>query len=165
MKKVQEIVKEHSDWLGKFGMGLILFSSITLLLGMLGMSGASSRTDYVPFHDLKAVQITNVIYSDDDSGTYVEGIADGNRKIHIDVAHGKIPSNFKNTKNAVVYETSDKELYLNQKDYDEENPNPKVSKHDSNNRLKSFIATMGIFSIVFSGVFATASTKNNKSAA
>jgi len=162
MKKLQEIVKEHSDWYGMFGMSLIVFSILSGFF--LGTANTSSQTTYIPFHDLKIVPIKHVIYSDNDHSAYIEGIADGNRKIHIDVADGKIPSNFKNTKNAVVYETSDKELYLNQKDYDEENPNPKVFKQSANKLPKSLILTMVILIIGCSVVVATASTKNNQSA-
>lgn len=161
MKKLQEVFKQHGDWLNMFVMSLILWA---IMIGsFLGIVGTAPHDTYVPFHDLKAVQIRNVIYSDNDSDAYVEGISDGNRKIHIDASNGKIPSNFKNTKKAVVYETADKEFYLNQKDYDE--ANPKVSKQDTKNRLKSFIGTMAILSIVFSGIIATISTKNTQDAA
>lgn len=161
MKKVQEIFKQHSDWLGIFGMCLIVFYILSGFF--LNIISTSSSTTYVPFHDLRTIPITDVIYLDNDSSAYIEGIADGNRKIHIDVDDGKVPSNFKNTKNAVVYETSDKELYLNQKDYDE--ANPKVSKQDARRIRESLIGTMAILSIGFSVIVATVSTKNNQSAA
>lgn len=129
------------------------------MLGM-GVQVNSSQTDYVPFHDLKAVQITNVIYSDSDSDAYVEGIADGNRKIHIDVDDGKIPSNFKNTNKAIVFEEPDKTMYLNQKMYDEDNS--KTSKDDVHTALKSFFVCTVLLSIGMSALIATVLTKNNE---
>lgn len=155
MKKVQEVFKQHGDWFRKFGMVFIAISLVIGLLSFLGMQGVAARPAYVPFHDLKTVRITNVIYSDSDSGAYVEGIADGNRKIHIDVDGDKIPSNFKNTKHAVVYESADKEFYLNQKDYDENNP--KVSKADAYKLWAIFIGCMIFLSIIFSAYIATVS--------
>ncbi len=158
MKKLQEIVKEHGDWLSIFGMSLIVFYGMTGFL--LGLISTSSPTTYVPFHDLKVLRITNVIYSDDDSNAYVEGMTEGNRKIHIDVDNGKIPSNFKNTKSAVVYEAADKTLYLNQKDYDE--ANPKVSKQDDKRIRESLIIFMAIAGILVSAFVATIPIGDNQ---
>lgn len=161
MKKVQEIFKQHGDWFREFGMCLIVFSVMAGLL--LGLIGTSSPTTYVPFHDLKVLRIANVIYSDNDSDAYVEGIAEGNRKIHIDVNNGKVPSNFKNTKTATVYETADKELYLNQKDYDE--ANPKVSKQDTKTIRASLIGFMTIAGIAVSAFVATIHIKDTQNVA
>jgi len=161
MKKVQEMFKQHGDWLSIFGIGMILWA---LMVGFfLGLVGPSSYGTYIPFHDLKTVRITNVIYSDNDSDAYVEGMTGGNRKIHIDVDNGKIPSNFKNTKTAVVYETADKGFYLNQKDYDEENP--KVSKQDVNKLRMSLIGTMAVLGIAVNSYIAMVSTKNTQNTA
>lgn len=160
MKKVQEMFKEHGDWLGAFVMGLIMWA---IIASFFLIAGTSTHDTYVPFHDLKVLRITNVIYSDNDSSAYVEGMTEGNRKIHIDVDNGKVPSNFKNTKTAVVYETADKELYLNQKDYDE--ANPKVSKQDAKTIRASFIGFMTIAGIVVSAFAATLYIKDTQDAA
>ena len=154
---MKKIFKKHAAWLQRFGMGMILFITISLVLFLLGAQDTSSKTAYVPFHDLKKVPITNVKYLDNDSRAYVEGIADGNRKIHIDVYDGKIPSNFKNTNTAIVFETSDKDLYLNQESYDESNP--KISNKDIYTSQNLFFGYMIIISIGLSAYFATFATK------
>lgn len=161
MKKVQEIFKEHGDWFGAFVMSLIVWAVMAGLF--LGLVSRAPHDTYVPFNDLKIVRITNVIYADNDSDAYVEGMTEGNRKIHIDVDNGEIPSNFKNTKTAVVYETSDKELYLNQKDYDE--ANPKVSKADLHKLWAMLIVSMAIAGIVVSAFVATIFIKDAQSVA
>lgn len=128
------------------------------------MYGVSSSTvnsqEYVPFHALKKVSIKNVTYLDNNSQAYIEGIADGNRKIHIDVYDRKIPSNFKNTNSAVVFETADKDLYLNEKSYDEENP--KISNKNTYTHWKLVVIYMLIISIGLSAFLTTVYNKKNK---
>lgn len=154
---MQKLFKKHEAWLQRFGMGMILFMVLSLVIFFLTANDTSSKTAHVPFHALKEVQITNVKYLDNDSRAYVEGIADGNRKIHIDVYDGKIPSNFKNTNTAVVFETADKDLYLNKESYDESNS--KMSNQEMYTSQNLFFGYMIIISIGLSAYFATKTTK------
>lgn len=160
MKKLKEYFKRHKVWIKMFLSGLVSCAFASFLLGLLSMALSSSTgnsQEYVPFNDLKEVKIKNVTYLDNNSKAYVEGIADGNRKIHIDVYDGKIPSNFKNTNTAVVFETADKDLYLNKESYDEENP--KTTDKDNHKYLKSYVIFSAILSIVLSAFLATISNK------
>ena len=160
MKKLKEYFKRHKVWIKMFLSGLVSCAFASFLLGLLSMAISSSTgnsQEYVPFNDLKEVKIKNVTYLDNNSKAYVEGIADGNRKIHIDVYDGKIPSNFKNTNSAVVFETADKDLYLNKKSYDEENP--KITDKDTHKHWKLYVIYTSILSIGLSAFLTTISYK------
>lgn len=165
MKKIKEYFKRHKVWIEMFYSAFIAFAFASFLLGLLIMEISSSTVsyqEYVPFNDLKEVKIKNVTYLDNNSQAYVEGIADGNRKIHIDVYDGKIPSNFKNTNTAVVFETADKDLYLNEKSYDEDNPNPKITDKDTHKHWTLYVIYTSILSIVLSVIFATIFNKKER---
>lgn len=85
MKKLKEYFKRHKVWIKMFLSGLVSCAFASFLLGLLSMAISSSTgnsQEYVPFNDLKEVKIKNVTYLDNNSKAYVEGIADGNRKIH-----------------------------------------------------------------------------------